>query len=656
MVSMAVWAIKRGVDVAAGEYTTERDEIDLKLSFFRGPNRLIWYSRNPGRELLLGSSSSTPFYFVIGDGGGTNTIQLEMTLESMLWNFERSCMEIRLVPNAFYYMNLDEGIGLQTVQRDYSNTDSLSRFVKYLFPIEYRDNVFITDTHIDRYIFKSLSVKGTPIDVLAKVADDAMAEFYINDNYATFGIVGGSNVEEEIDNIEPIDNNTCVFVRGGKVYNMITTKGAVYGPGNILFYGGIRKRIIYTHITSTTDNKTLCTVIAVDPTQIVSEPELASILDEIDSNNLWGRIRETRNNSSFLIKSSDTHSDEFAMHKYVESYTKDRNLSALNFGDYPSTYVTKTSPYAGATVGVQYPSNIGAYGIALTHEGERHTAMEVAQLWNNGLQPTRESLFDYRLTLPLHTTLMNRTGFVTEGDPLREDMFYIANAGQIRIGQWPDHSHDIFPGYLQNVIEVNTGHIYFGCNQINPNTGTYDNSDPDTAHNYLVLFDQGCIWARSQGAGNVESKIEFIQAMVDNNENALILDAENTTQSDPEHGAVHLYSEGKHVKIFSGSTDPDEASSCITITKDGNISIDVAVGNTIEIVGDGATKFIANEDHLHSHSHSLPFHGHNTTAPGAPTVPLVIIPESGWSTVADSTEAPVISNTGDGVTTILKGE
>ncbi len=441
-----MWAVKRNVGVIGGQIETPKDKIIAEFSFFRGPNRIIWYSYSPSPDLLLKSRYDDTFIFFIVDKNGNRYLNMRCSIDYIQWNDEMQCMEIRLVPVMYQWANTEWNIENHLSIRGMSTIGDL---IPKLFEDKYKNNIAVSPKYSNMKIYNDVSMKGVPIDYICKLAEDVGAELYISDEHLSFGGVISRDKDEinKLTDIDPFCNTIAVIKKGNTDYMMFSTSKAVGYPGRLIRIQGNDSRIIYTRYYYSQDKGMQCTVWAVDINTKVTEKMLSLLLKETDKQALSNRMRLSRQYGTFVYQNTDDVNIETDYEKRVKVRTASRDMNSMNIVGEADSTIVKGAPYAGETVGEQFPNNPSSYGVAVTQEGDRAAAAEVAQLWNN-VSPTRTSMDDYRLTLPDGGTLYYSAA---------NKEWILAAKDKVTIGTQANLESTTIPNPPTNYIQIDEG-------------------------------------------------------------------------------------------------------------------------------------------------------------------------------------------------------
>ena len=386
-----MWVMQKNGLMVGDWKNCENDILDIELSLFRGPNRVVWYHFYPMAEVTLKSSDTDSFRLVMTDGKGGIEFTIYLKLETILWDNEKNCLLIRLIPDMYYHAQ-------NNMVNMIKNAKNIKDILIAMFPKA--ASIKVAGDLQDMHLYSGGYCRSTILEFIAKYCEDNNREFYLSDTDVALGIIQDDASPELISSITMKENTMAEFNRYGVIFSMYTLDKAVQYPSKIIKVDGNVSRIIYTRIYAKSDYLT-STVLCSEMYKKVTEYMLATLLNTISRDSLLQDI--LRNNSVRNIVVGKTSTDtEFEKQVKFENYMRDmQNLNVLEGTPFR---VVKSSPYAGDSVGLQFPTNASSHIVAVANEGEYSSLMEVAQLFQKTdgemKAPVRSSLNDFRLTLP----------------------------------------------------------------------------------------------------------------------------------------------------------------------------------------------------------------------------------------------------------------
>lgn len=373
------------------------DNFDIRLSMFRGPNILIWYSYEPSTKLLLGTNIKDQFIIAINDRGKV-LWDIQCTLTYIGWNNKKGCMELRFEPSLLYYLNTRREIY-------FSDVKTLDGFIKTIVPSTF--DYSVSSDIKDFQIFSNLSIKGKPFDVICDMAADYGLEVYCTGRSLAIGYIKSQDINPLLmSNATWFNNSVGVYEIYGTKFANITTKSPFYIPGGYIKVNNSIKRIIYNRIyigpVKDSDQYKVSTeeivaaentIIAVDNNKKITEEMLYHAIPEED------RVYMHHINPfkySSLVSVTKEESDT-TKKVYPNSINDDlTNIVAVK-GE--TLDVVKASPYAGDEVGLQFPHQEESIDLVSFHKEKYHAGVAHSQLWSDKI-PIKNNPEDFRLTLP----------------------------------------------------------------------------------------------------------------------------------------------------------------------------------------------------------------------------------------------------------------
>jgi len=390
--------------------TTKKDKLTLEMCINRGPNRLVWITYHGNPRVLLKSSIKSRYSIELRYGD-TTIIKMGVTLLNIRWVTALNAFAVTFIPNTYYMFSY-----AATMLRDFSGKKTVKSVLQCFIPES--DGTSTIDLSVDdRFesmaIYDHLSYVGQAVDYIAKMAGELETEFYFHSKQFVFGIVSNLKNAEDPDpekTIWPFNNTFAAFNYRGKQFFTLVSKSPIPAPGSWVSWKGYESRVIYLRITWNKGAADFNAITVKDSFEnndiVVTEETLVGILPRYDSEILRAKIQYSRNiNPPFIYQGTDN--DDVDLTKNVKCITNSRDMTKIDINGPYDTTVVKGSPYAGETVGVQYPANGGAYGIAVSQHGDRSAAVEVGQMYGV-VMPARDSIDDYRLTLPSGITIYGK--------------------------------------------------------------------------------------------------------------------------------------------------------------------------------------------------------------------------------------------------------
>jgi hypothetical protein len=381
--------------------TNPEDCFDVRLSLFRGPNRIIWYCYNPDLGLLKNTKMSDIFYFTINDEGSL-LWDLKCIITYIGWNPEKECMEIRLEPALLYILNTVKEMYFDDVQ-------TLDAFVQSIVPSGFTHS--ISPDLKNNKLFNNISVKGNRYDVICDLAEQYGYEVYCTGSQLSVGYLESDVDAVSLGNTQMTNNTRGIYNIREKEIACISSEYGFYLPGGILKLNGKIKRIMYTRIhigpfkgpekfqvVKSTDVAVTNIAIAVNNGVLISEDLLYDVVPEEDRH-YFRHVRKFSFSSFIGI----TKTDEGLTKKVYPNIISDDLQKPV--GVKGSTLsVVSASPYAGDEVGLQFPTQDDSIDLITKHKDKYHAAVSHGQLWSDKV-PKRNNNDDFRLTLPDGSTL-----------------------------------------------------------------------------------------------------------------------------------------------------------------------------------------------------------------------------------------------------------
>lgn len=439
------------------------DKFIAEFSIYRGPNRLIWYCYSPTPQVNLDSKIDDVYELIIGSGHkGYLSFSIELTLETISWNTDMSCYVIRFLPTSYFIGELQSIYGSLHV-------NTVKEFLNEILPSRM---ILSVTKDLDGEIYDHLNWHGTLLDLLAKIAHDFDTEFYLGDIILNVGHV-------YVEDTKPfpiyIHNNTLSEFKMSKDLYITFTHSTLPGPlpgGTINFpYNESEntiKRVIYNKITWSSDKGLECDMFSTDIYSHITEEQFAKLLCNEDKEILLRKYRDLKQLPSFLAKQVDDRPEEDETQKWVKTGDISRKMDQYQGRDNEmfDIRVVKSTPYAGKTVGMQFPNtkeDDSVHSINVSHQNNTNTVVEVGQVYQkdsngNVESPKRNSEDDFRLTLP-------------DGGTLYYDhengTWIMAAKTNIKIGVVEDLDSESIPD-PENIIEFDGTNIYINGDDSSP--------------------------------------------------------------------------------------------------------------------------------------------------------------------------------------------
>ena len=156
-----------------GEVASSSDEADdrleMKLSFFRGPNYVKWMTKDCPPLILRHMSENYEWDIVFfADNSTQPTLKLQMSLRNITWDVNRQRFEFLFVPYLHLYLD-------KLIEIAYKGDITVFQIIKDVF----FDNAVSEDsiTTVDK-IYHDFCFKGTRSELLAYISKDLELEYY----------------------------------------------------------------------------------------------------------------------------------------------------------------------------------------------------------------------------------------------------------------------------------------------------------------------------------------------------------------------------------------------------------------------------------------------------------------------------------------------
>lgn len=376
-----MWIIKKEGLIIGSWSDNEEDEICLELSLFRGPNKLVWYHYRPSEDLLRFSGDNRLFTFLLGTGTGEFAIAMDFSLQSITFDNDKVCQVITLVPFAY---NVCLNFADMFIEGEKNIKGILTKMLDGKIKIK-------VAADCNENLYNGAMIKGSIINFIAKYCFDQDREFYIDDNTIMIGYIQDNR---RYDYLRLYENTVSINSKYNSSVKFISASSPTScpPPGFVINIMGNDCRIAHIQYKFAKGRGTSF-VVCTELNQKITENDLLSAIREMP------RYPEI---SSFFV---ETKEDKNAYFSKCYDVPINKNPGKLEFlKNLPPVNIMKASPYAGDDVGISFPSNETAKRVAVTHEGEASTAVEVGQLWQWKM-PKKDAVEDFRLTLPDGGTL-----------------------------------------------------------------------------------------------------------------------------------------------------------------------------------------------------------------------------------------------------------
>lgn len=425
-----MWTLNFGNAKIANYKDNRKDHVIAKFSMFRGPNYIIWRSRTPHMPFALTVNDVLIYEWTFGPH-----ITVKTKFVGARWCSNENCMEFRFIPDTFYHLSHEAIItteNITTLRQILENLTANNKSIQ--LKIEEEPDP-LKKGFPDQNLFNGLYLHNErPIDYLATICKTHKKEMLVGDKF--IGIADYLQTDDIGYNIHVFNNSFSHFSMFGKEFISVgSSKEPIYPSQHFYFHSNsstvLQLRCIHTsidingikkdvHMISNVFDVKEVTKIEPDPYEPgktiekqvfrwapikITEEELIDLLDDEDRQALMDIYY---NNSNVIVgkTSFDAENDKFV------KYNNDKyDLAKTNF--IPSSYrylVTKATPYAGPTVGLQFPINNNSISVDVKHDGKASSAIEVGQIYqknndNVWQEPRKDSEDDFRFTLPDGTTV-----------------------------------------------------------------------------------------------------------------------------------------------------------------------------------------------------------------------------------------------------------
>lgn len=482
MSTVAEHWILRGYDEDSGKYGDVAsssddgdDRIDMKLSFYRGPNYVKWMTKDCPPSVLRHMSEQYVFELVIyPENSHTSAMKLKLSLRNISWNPNRQRFEFLFFPYLHLYLD-------KQIEYAVNGNITVHQIIEDLFP----DGAYSLDkitTH-DK-IYHDFCFKGTRSELLAYIAKDLEIEYYAG----SYAVIMDKNVCYSKDAVyypQIHTNSLSSFsksIGGTSQKNAIIYSSGVSGPcvmpGYRVSIQGPEFRILYVHTTYKKSRGIETTIIGTD--DYITEEEFADILPLEDKSYLLEKI----NSKSYSdIGFGKTNKDDGIKQELLTINTSHdtQNLSFLkkdkNNTPYVLTTCEKMTPFGGSirdskniiqsSYGVQYPSIGNPISLLVFPESRRDMALSFGNIWQHDEHPKRNSEKDYRFTFPDGTTIYQEhsTG-----------KYILSSKGEITIGFNNDSKSNEVPNSFTSQMVISDSSIIIerGSRKITINNSVVD--------------------------------------------------------------------------------------------------------------------------------------------------------------------------------------
>jgi hypothetical protein len=369
------------------------DALVANFSLFRGPNVINWYCRQTSNVLLTKLDGTKPFELIYFEQGSSSPLfTVLIKLDAINWHDKMSCFEYTFIPLAYYFLQstVDVYIGGQT---------NLGAIVKEICKeASYEVKPQLDDT-LTSIVYKGYHGTGKAIDLIADLCSVNGLEFGCISDWLIIGkFIGTQNTGI----YSMIDNTIAHYNRVGTEYHSGRTIGQVIPPPGTTFSLNVLNaktsaavRNIYTSYRFT-DKELRCIFVTSD--KPVTEMDLIRALPS-DIRSFYKYSPPKSIVQLGKIQSASNREDKVYYNKYANDKFDLKIQESSNI-----TSVSQSSPYAGETEGIQFPTNENVNIVVVNPDERKDMAVEVAQLFQ-GKEPKRNNIKDFRLTLPDGGTL-----------------------------------------------------------------------------------------------------------------------------------------------------------------------------------------------------------------------------------------------------------
>ena len=396
-----MWIIFRN-GIRVGDW--KRNTFDIvygRFSMFNGPNYIEWLTYNPSEELMTMSGTKDDFTFKYMDGNNHTEFEIQLKLVFSSWDHDKRGMLIRFEPKLLYYANLyiiSKNPICKTIED--VMVDLLGRV---------NAKVIVASDIKNNELYNGYFHKGRIISFLDKFASDNNTEYYINDKFCAVGYIINNFKDLQANSVPTyttLDNTISQVEVFKKKFTIATiTQRVIKTIGDVIILNdGTPQRVISSYFRldqNTIDSSIICNDYGVKVDQFTLAHLTKSVYKD---DNMLQSIDSKYSNIDTFVSLTTEDTDEFE--KLAAVSTISRDMRHMNITNTDITQrIVKSVPYAGDTVGIQYPVNIGSNNINVSHEGELSSSIEVGQVYQESLSPKRTAPEDFRLTLPDGGTL-----------------------------------------------------------------------------------------------------------------------------------------------------------------------------------------------------------------------------------------------------------
>jgi len=378
------------------------------FSMFNGKNEILLYGFEPNTYLLYKSFPQDSLVLSLLDEDCSSIkAQTGIVMEGFYWDYEIDCIVFRFIPTAIRR--------LQTyVMISEAKSCTLTSIVnKILSKVGLKGhNLKVTPLNPDKkLIFKSFYDSGLAIDILSRLFRNNLYEWFAYDydvEYCEETIcfdMKPTTCENKNNTwgrfrLPWMTNNNNAEIYMGSSPNVLPLPGSLlaltapfstYSPEKIA-----RLAWMSYHWSKGTSKTSFFTCDAK-----INEYDYASMLPPELKEYMLNRLR-SMNTETYLTKvttpSSKPDNYEHTTIKTIRGWdAAEQDIPSQ--GGVPMRSV-RASPYAGKTVGLQFPENKDAIEVATNPDGHKEMSVSVGEIFQKDGQPKRKSPDDFRLTLP----------------------------------------------------------------------------------------------------------------------------------------------------------------------------------------------------------------------------------------------------------------
>jgi hypothetical protein len=389
------WALYLGKTLITNQSICEDDKILVFSSFFNGPNIIIWLSKNPYMNFQLTMKDVGAYIFTYG-----KNYRIELCLNNYSWDSYEKCYRAFFITKLRYYLRQSLSGDSQVVAQSILTVeDGINAMIG-----EYPDIQFYAD---DKFKNKEICPEsGIALNMgflpfIAGIAEDARKEFLIGEksiHIATF--VGDKTLGPALaSRFHESENRITTKTINGKEF--VEFVGINQHPVRVGYCISCQEkvfRVVYTRYEFSLDlveSTIICTT-----NFSITEDELFQVIPQgLETVEMAANMAVRMNRAEIrmgLVKKDDGNIIEMNINHQTrdpQAIARDTKPAEGNMA------LIKSSPYAGNTVGLQFPVNIEAVSAT---ENSSITAGQIFQKDSDGklLSPKMESPNDFRLTLP----------------------------------------------------------------------------------------------------------------------------------------------------------------------------------------------------------------------------------------------------------------